>query len=839
MNLDKCKLMKKQVFSIITFALMLSTSVFGQSGKMVEKQVSEFMKLMTLDDKIGQMLISDFGSVRNNLGDIENYKIGNIIYGADSDPELNTAGYWAWLNDSIQKIAINANLHIPLFIATDAIHGHNNVSNATIFPHNIGMGCTRNPRLVSEEGKIIASEVAATGVRLVFSPSFVTPRDERWGGTYEGYGEDPALVTLLGNAYVTGFNSFSLPDGGKSLACPQYSGVVKFQVENSEAKNNAVYDSKLFPINDSILLNGGAIMVSSMLLANNQTTDNQMKLIETLKKKYGFQGFVVSDWETISNMQGDYYSVIKNSINAGVDMFMEISSPKLFVETMKQCVASGDISKERIDDAVRRILTQKFKVGLFNHPLAYKELLEKFGDKGNKNIVRQCVRESAVILFNKNNVLPLSKKATRIHVAGAAANNLAMQCGGWTIGWQGLGEKEIPGKTFLESLKQAGGNSKITYSKNGQGAIGSEVGIVVIGEEPYAEWYGNKKELFLSQEDINAVMNIKNANVPVVCVILSGRPLILDPILNYCDAIIAGWLPGPEIDGLTDVLYGDVKPKGQLSQSWPISMNQISENVGDSSYNPLFPYGSGITSLDASKNNSPRLLSANVIKRGGAVELVFSKPIAEFSAIDNFSITTTAGTQRPISGELKAENPSSIILFLKDSIKVNQKVQINSETGTVKSKDGGEMLPFKHFNVFNPLTTLKKIYKIPAMIQAEKYSDQRDIDIQDCWDDKGGQAVVLEKGEWCEYLLQSNFPGFYSVIFRVQSSKKTELSLSVDGREIGTVKVTSSKPGTWTSVVMKKVYITNGKQTFTVSAKNETVSLNWISFDAFVNFSGK
>jgi hypothetical protein len=506
---------------------------------------------------------------------------------------------------------------------------------------------------------------------------------------------------------------------------------------------------------------------------------------------------------------------------------------------MKQCVTNGDISKERIDDAVKRILTQKYKIGLFEHPFSYPELLTKINDKGSKNIVRQCVSESAVILINRNNVLPLSKKAIRIHIAGSAADNMAMQCGGWTIGWQGLGEKQIPGHTFLDALKKAGSDTKISYSKNGQGASGSEVGIVVIGEQPYAEWFGNKKDLSLSQEDINAVMNIKNANVPVICVILSGRPLLLDPILSYCDAIVAGWLPGPEIEGLTDVLYGDVKPKGLLSQSWPISMNQVGENYGDASYNPLFAYGTGITVLESKNNNSPRLLSANVIKRGTAIELAFSKPIAEFSAIDNFSIKTNTGTQRPLSGELKADNPSSLIIFLKDTIKVNQKVQINFETGKVTSKDGGEVLPFKNFVVFNPLSTLKKIYKIPAMIQAEKYSDQRDIDIQDCWDDKGGQAIILEKSEWCEYLLQSNFAGFYTVIFRVQSAKKTEISLSSDGREIGRVKIPATKPGQWTSVVMKKVYVSNGKQTFTVCANKETVAINWISFDTFVNFSSK
>jgi beta-glucosidase len=835
--------MKKQALSILILALLLTNATFGQTSKTpaksIDEQVAELMKTMTLEDKIGQMLIVDYSSIRNSIADITNYKIGNVLFGADSDPELNTAGSWAALTDSLQKTALAANLHIPLFIGADAIHGHSNVSNATIFPQNIGMGCTRNARLVSEEGKITASEVSATGIRLVFSPSFVTARDERWGGTYESYGEDPALVTQMGNAYITGFNSFQLPEGGSALACPKYSGAVSYNAEATEGKNAVVYSGKIMPVTDSALVNSGAIMFSSMLLANDQKTENQLKIIQTLKKNSNFKGFVVSDWETVTYMQGEYQTVVKNAINAGIDMFMETSSYKQFIETMKLCVTNGDISKERIDDAVKRILTQKIKIGLFKHPYAYKELLEKIDDKGDKNIARQCVRESAVILLNKNNGLPISKKAVRIHIAGSGANNMAMQCGGWTIGWQGLGEKEIPGLTFLEALNKACSGTKITYSKNGQGATGAEVGIVVIGEEPYAEWYGNKKELFLSQEDINAVMNIKNSNVPVICVLLTGRPLILDPILNYCDAIVEGWLPGPEIEGLTDVLFGDVKPKGLLSQSWPVSMKQISENVGDANYNPLFPYGTGITTLESAKSSAPRLLSANVVKKGGAIELAFSKPISEYSAIINFSITTAEGTQRPLSGELKADNPNCLILALKDSIKPNQKVQINFETGEIKAKDGGTVQPFKHFMVYNPITTLKKIFKIPAMIQAEKYSDQREIDIQDCWDDKGGQAIVLEKGEWVEYLLNSSFPGFYSIIFRIQATKKTELSLSIDGREVGTVKIPATKPGAWSSVEMKKVYITNGKQDFTISAKGETVSLNWISFDSFVNFTSK
>ena len=832
--------MKKHVLLVVAFALLL-LSMNGQSSKSasksVETQVTEIMNTMSLDDKIGQMIIADFGILHNNLQDIATYKIGNILFGGDSDPNTNTAEAWADICDSLQRIAISANQHIPLFLATDAIHGHSNVSNATIFPQNIAMGCTRNTHLISEQGRITASEVAATGIRLAFTPHYVVPRDERWGGIFEGYSENPVDVKKFGKAYLEGFNSVKTADGGMVLACPKYSGDVSFNNDAVDVKNSIQFGSKLLPLTDSIFIESGAIMISSFQFANNPKIDQQFSLVETLKKNTSFKGMIVSDWELVNTIHCDYHTIVKNAINAGIDLFTEPSSYKQFIKTMKQCVTNGEISKERIDDAVKRILTQKIKIGLMNHPLAYRDLLGKIGDKGRKNIVRQCVRESAVILLNKNNILPISKKAARIHVAGSAANNMAMQCGGWTIGWQGLGDNVIPGKTMLEALKQAASGVKISYSKNGQGATGSELGIVVIGENPYAEWYGNKKDLSISQEDINAVVNIKNANVPVVCIILSGRPLILDPIIDYCDAIVASWLPGPEIEGLTDILMGEAKPSGLLSQSWPLTMNQIAENYGEIVYNPLFPYQTGITTLEITKYRTPRLLSANVIKKGGAIELAFSRPISTFNATDNFSITTAGKTQKPVSGELKPDNAAQIILALKDSIKANQKVSLNFEIGVVKSKDGEELLPFKNFNVFNPYTTLKKIYHIPAMIQAEKYSDQKDIEIQDCWDDKGGQAIALEKNEWVEYVLTSTFPGYYTVNFRIQSTKKTEISLSLDGREIGTANVPATKEGTWKTVEMKNVYITNGKQTFTVYVKGEACSINWISFYTFVNFT--
>ena len=821
------------LFPSLFFSMILSAQNVQSQASSAEEQAKGIMKTMTIDDKIGQMLLVDYSTVKNNFEDIVNYKIGNIHFGADSDPFLNTSGAWATICDSMQNIAISSNIKIPLLLSTDAIHGHSNVSNATIFPQNIGLGCTRNLHLVEEEGRITAFETAASGIRLVFCPEIAVANDIRWGGSYLSYGENVSLVSQMGNAFINGFNSTVLPDNGKVLGCPKFSGSVKFNKDASELRYCAISDNQVSVTLDSSLKKSNAILLSSTLFSGKQNSQNSLDYIQ--KFKNNFKGIIITDWELTNMLQDDYYNILKNAINSGVDLFMEPSSYKLFIENVKKANTAGEIPTSRIDDAVKRILTQKIKMGLFKHPFSYPELQERFTEKGSKNIVKQCVRESAVILFNKNNVLPVSKKAVRIHVAGSAANNLSMQCGGWTIGWQGLGEKEISGQTFLESLKSSCSNTKITYSKNGQGATGSEVGIVVIGEEPYADWFGNKKDLQLSQEDINAVMNIKNANVPVVCVLLTGRPLILEPILSYCDAIVAGWLPGPDLSGLIEVLTGDYKPKGQLSVSWPMSVGQLDNKNAETNI-PLFAYGSGILSLDGSKNNSPRLISANVINKGGAIELAFSKPISEFSAMENFSIKVNDRFQRPVSGEKRIDNPSAIVLYLKDSIKANQKVMVNFETGAIKSKDGGEVLAFKNFSVFNSQSVFKKIYKIPAMIQAEKYSDQRDIDIQECWDDKGGQAIALEKNEWAEYMLSSGFPGYYNIIFRVQAEKKGELSLSVDGREIKTIKVPATKPGKWTSVEMKKVYISNGKQTFTILSKDTEVKLNWISFDAFVNF---
>jgi len=836
--------MKFTVYFLLATFGILSLQSFGQTSKnkskTVDERVNDLLKQMSIDDKVGQMTLADFGPLKENLSDIVTYKLGNVMFGGDSDPDLNSSGSWALTTDSLQQFALSSNLHIPLLIGTDFPHGHSNLSNTEIFPHNIGMACTRNMRLVSEQAQISATEAAATGVRWTFAPFMAVSTDIRWGRTYECYGEDPLVAKQMIDAYVTGTKKTVLPGGGSVLSCPKYLGFngLKNATKKSPADIALQMKSVIQIDGDTAILNAGSIIVSLHSLNGDTSQGKQFALVESLKNKLGYKGFVVSDWGSTMDISGDYYNVVKNSVNAGVDMFMEASSYKHFIETLKLCVAKGDVSIERINDAVRRILTQKIKIGLFEHPLSYQELMEKVGSVGHRNIARECVKESIVLLQNKNNVLPLSKKANRIHIAGSAANDMAAQCGGWTIGWQGIADRQVEGSTFLDAIKHAGAESKITYSKNGQSAAGSDVGIVVISEDPYADWFGDNSELFLKQEDINAVMNIKNANVPVVCIVLSGRPVILDPILNYCDAIVAAWLPGTEMNGLTDVLFGNNKPQGKLAVTWPVSMDQVPIIHQDSVYNPLFAYGAGITDYEpVPKNALPRLLSATLSKRGTAVELAFTKPIADGSKIEDFIVTIGDKSYKLSSIEIK-KDVSSLILYLKDTLKTSQKMYLNYFGQSVKSKDGGEVLPVKNFVIFNPQSTVKRLFKIPAMIQAEKYTDQKDIDIQDCWDDKGGQDIVLEDEEWAEYILTSNFPGLYNVIFRVNAAEKSTMQLLVDGQLVGIVKVPKTKTK-WKSIEIKGVKINEGKQAFTVKVKGNKVALNWISFDTFVTFQSK
>lgn len=583
-----------------------------------DAKVEELLALMTLDEKIGQMTQVDQEYLKSD-DDIEKYHLGSVLSGGNSDPKAgNSLQAWTDMVDRLQARAMKTRLRIPLLFGVDAVHGHNNVLGAVIFPHNIGLGATRNPDLVEEIGRVTAKEVRATGINWDFAPCVAVPRDERWGRTYEGFSEDPELVAQLGAAAVRGLQGKGLGDPLGVLANAKHfagdggtlygTGVIpkpgkpdeKQPMDRGDVRVDEQTLRKIHLPGYVTTLKAGAVTVMPSYSSWNgeKCSGNKYLLTDLLKGEMGFDGFLISDWAAIDELPGDYASDIEQSINAGMDMVMVPDKYQEFFETFKKLAEAGKVPMERIDDAVRRILRVKFAMGLMDperSQLADRTLWTDFGSDAHREVARRAVRESLVLLKNEAGVLPL-KKTARVHVAGASADDLGNQCGGWTIQWQGAsGEVTSGGTTILKAIRKAAGDANVTYSADGSGASGADVAVVVVGETPYAEMFGDREDLSLSEADLAAVAEAKKAGIPVVVVLLSGRPMIVGPALESSDAFVAAWLPGTEGDGVADVLFGDYQPTGKLPFTWPRSMDQLPINVGDEPYDPLFELGFGLT----------------------------------------------------------------------------------------------------------------------------------------------------------------------------------------------------------------------------------------------------
>jgi beta-glucosidase len=570
---------------------------------------------MTLAEKIGQMTQAEQNAVKE--GDVEKYFLGSVLCGGGSDPKAgNSLEAWTDLYDEFQRQAIKTRLGIPILFGVDAVHGHNNVLNAVIFPHNIGLGCTRNPALVEQAARITAEEMRATGFNWAFAPCIAVPRDERWGRTYEGFGETAELAEIFAAAAVKGLQRDDLSDPRSVLACAKHfvgdggtsmgtGRMNRAQKRLLDQGDTRVSEAELRRIHlpgyvSAIKAGVGSIMVSYSSWNGVRSSASKRLLTEMLKQELGFEGFLISDYNAIGQIDPDFKKSIEVSVNAGMDMAMEPNDYQRFIALLTELVGEGRVAPTRIDDAVTRILRVKFATGLMEKsrsPLADRRLHRSFGSAEHRQIARDCVRQSLVLLKNERQALPLSKRLARIHVAGKSANDIGNQCGGWTIDWQGKsGDVTTGGTTILKAIQQAvSPATRVTFSLDGSGADGADVGIVVVGETPYAEGVGDREDLSLSMEDRSVISNMKRAGVPVVGILLSGRPMIINDELSQCDAFIAAWLPGTEGQGLADVLFGDYKPSGKLSCSWPRSMNQIPINMGDSNYDPLFQYGYGLS----------------------------------------------------------------------------------------------------------------------------------------------------------------------------------------------------------------------------------------------------
>ncbi|MFI5169705.1 MAG: glycoside hydrolase family 3 protein [Vicinamibacterales bacterium] len=583
-----------------------------------EKEIDALIAKMTLDEKVGQMTQPDQMFLASP-GDVAAYHLGSLLSGGDSDPKRsNSFADWRAMIDGYHAEAAKSRLQIPLLYGVDAVHGHNNVVGAVVFPQEIALGATRNAALVEEIAAITAKEVRATGANWTFAPCVTVPRDERWGRAYEGFSEETALVTELGAAAVRGLQGKSLADPLRVAACAKHyvgdggtgwgsgrkdsTGAGRLDQGDVKSDEATLRKIHLAPYVDAIAAGVATIMPSYSSWNGEKCSGSKRLLTEILKQELGFQGFLISDYAAIDQLPGDYRSDVKQSIGAGMDMVMVPEKYKEFIATLKSLVEAGEVDKARVDDAVRRILRVKFAMGLKPGARAASDpALEKsFGSDAHRAVARRAVRESLVLLKNDKGVLPLKKGAKRIHVTGRGADDMPMQAGGWTIYWQGLRAKDkpeakIPGTTILAAIRAVAKGATVTTSRDGTGAEGADAVIVVVGEEPYAEFEGDRPELGLAQADKDAIAAAKKAGVPLVVVLLSGRPMVVTDELAQANAFVAAWLPGTEGAGVADVLFGDHKPTGKLPMSWPRTNAQLPINVGDAGYDPLFAYGYGLT----------------------------------------------------------------------------------------------------------------------------------------------------------------------------------------------------------------------------------------------------
>ena len=599
----------KLTISLLSILLIGCTDTKTEKLKEDNAFVESLMGQMTLDEKLGQMTQVD-RQFLNDISDISKYGLGSLLSGGGSTPGTNEPKAWAEMYDGYQREALKTRLQIPLIYGIDAVHGHNNVVGATIFPHNIGLGATRDPDLVEAVAKATALEVAATGIDWDFAPCLAVPDDYRWGRTYEGYSEDTDLVSQLGAAAIRGYQSSDIDNPNRVLACAKHfigDGGVLFGTGI-----NAMIDQGDLQINEEKLrkvhlppfqkaIDEG---VATFMAAYNSWNDlrchaNKYLLTDLLKDELGFKGFVVSDWAAIENIPGDYKSDIITSINAGIDMVMVPGAVRdgkesfqNFLKLFKESVEEGSIPMERVDDAVRRILLIKKQSGLFERPFSDQSLLSHVGSKDHREVAREAVRKSMVLLKNENNILPIPKSGKTIIVAGKGADDVGMQSGGWTISWQGGMGQTTNGTTILDAIKSAvDPGTVVEYTPDGTSFTG-DLAVVVVGEKPYAEMIGDRKDLKLDNEDLGVIKRFTDNDIPVVVVLLSGRPMIVTDEIGKWDGFIAAWLPGTEGTGVADVLFGDYKPTGKLSFSWPKSMNQFPIDPND---DHLFSFGFGLT----------------------------------------------------------------------------------------------------------------------------------------------------------------------------------------------------------------------------------------------------
>jgi beta-glucosidase len=617
-------------------------------------KAAEWLKRMSLEQKIGQMIQTERMSI--GPAEVKAFHIGSVLSGGGSCPGENTPSDWVEMNDAYWKASVESDenhLPIPIIYGVDAIHGNNNVLGATIFPHNIGLGCTNDPELIERIAQVTAKEILATGVEWTFAPTLAVARNNQWGRTYESYSEDPEIVKSYAAPFVRGLQG----DLGRDsvIACVKHwvgDGGTTYGIDQGDTKmpEEELRRLHMSPYPPAIEEGVLTVMASFNSWNGDKLHGHKYLLTDVLKNELGFKGFIISDWDGCDYLDPDFHKTVALGVNAGIDMFMVSEKWREFGDSLKHHVQTGQVQPERVDDAVLRILYVKIKYGLFEKPRPAERFWsndKSFGSKAHREVAREAVRKSLVLLKNENEILPLNKNA-RILVAGKNADDCGHQCGGFTVAWQGVSDNKsvigesmvgavasgyganagvqkgriVGGTSIWEGVKKMAPNAELSITGKKADPSKHDVAIVVIGETPYAEGMGDIRQgdntiiemgsqikglmkvlhpygssLILNElhpEDYEVIKHITDKGIPVVVVLLSGRTLIIEKELQEASAFVAAWLPGSEGQGVADVLFGDFDFQGKLSFTW---QKNPGENFhrGEHPYEPLFPYSYGLS----------------------------------------------------------------------------------------------------------------------------------------------------------------------------------------------------------------------------------------------------
>lgn len=587
----------------------------------IEARITDIMAKMTLEQKVGQVIQADTDSITPE--EVKQYRLGSVLSGGNTAPgDEPYAAADAWLEeaDAFFEASVDpegVEIAIPIIWGIDAVHGHANLTGATVFPHNIGLGAARNPDLIEEITRVTAAELIVSGHDWTFAPTLAVPRDDRWGRTYEGFSEDPAIVASYADRIVFGLQgrpgSDSYFDETRVISSAKHfvgdggttNGVDQGDTAITEQEMRDIHAAGYFPAIDAGVQ---TIMASFNSWNGSKMHGDKYMLTDVLKERMGFNGFVIGDWNGHGQIPGCTNKDCPESFNAGVDMYMAPDSWKGIYESTLAAAQSGEITQERLDDAVRRILRVKLMAGVFDKAKPSERPgagdMNLLGSEAHRDVARRAVRESLVLLKNNSGVLPLDAGKT-VLVVGDAADSITKQAGGWTLSWQGGGyaNSDFPnGQSILSGIREAveADGGTVIFDPTGTSSADADVVIAVYGEDPYAEFQGDKDHLDFSTDkfDLNTLSAFKARDIPVVSVFLSGRPLWTNPEINASDAFVAAWLPGTEGGGIADVLF-QTEPaydfKGTLSYSWPATATDFYNNAGAEGYAPLFPLGYGLS----------------------------------------------------------------------------------------------------------------------------------------------------------------------------------------------------------------------------------------------------